>query len=848
MIIKQEKTMSDLNINFKDGIVNYGDSSQVEMLFDKAKKGGHYTVGFLGRSITMGSGASDPSLCYAKRVFDWFCNTFCHSDFSYVNAGIGATDSQFACARVEDDLLCFKPDIVFLEFSVNDENTPHFKETYEGLVRRILSAKKKPALVLVHNMFYEDGHSAEEIHSSIGRRYNLPCISIKNTLFMAYSLENKDWKPYSKDGLHPSDEGHRLVAGIIAEGLKELASGRQEEINADRALEENLLPIPETPNEYENSVRIQPRKLTEIQENHPGLFKVTEIKGFTEDLEEQRDITDIFKNGWKATDTGASFEFDIKASCIGLQYRRTVKRPAQKALVVIDGDTKNPLVLDTAFDETWGDKLCLTTVLEHGRYAVHHISIMLTDAPKDAPLPFYLVSVIASGKEEESLFTVDGNLLKSEKKIPAVCKGFKEDNVSEAMCCDSVAEPAVKRLYSYLKNTAKSENIIFGHQNDAWDKAGQTGLLGNAFSLSDTEDITGSITGIVGMDALALTGMEFSVERYNNELCPKYAYERIDIGKYGRKKANVLAAARLADHIMEKGGIVTLSAHMPNFAFVKEDPYYDSKKDPLYARYDFTGYSPNRLEGDTMNRILPGEDLNEVYRAYLDMMVDFLKEVHGPVVFRPFHENTGSWFWWGQAFCSDERFKKVFRYTCEYMKESGLHNLLYAYSPSNENRTADEYAMRYPGDDIVDIVGIDTYERTQDFSDKEWFAEFRKQLDALSDFAKIHGKIMALTETGLAANADKNDLQTAVHRNENQVKNWYCRMLEVLSDYRCAYFLLWADFSVNNGFYIPYVREYTADGKMVGHEYLEDFINFAMNEKVILAKEQKGYLKNKVKN
>lgn len=68
--------------------------------------------------------------------------TFPQADFTYINAGIGGTTSQFGVARAEADLLSKEPDFVIIEFSVNDDSTEHFMETYEGLVRKYIPVRQ----------------------------------------------------------------------------------------------------------------------------------------------------------------------------------------------------------------------------------------------------------------------------------------------------------------------------------------------------------------------------------------------------------------------------------------------------------------------------------------------------------------------------------------------------------------------------------------------------------------------------------------------------------------------------------------------------------------------------------
>ena len=144
-------------IDFEKGFVNRGNWHAIRQVFAKASKGLPVTVGFLGGSITQGSLASRQENCYASLVFDWWRQQFPNARL--INAGIGGTTSQFGVARVEADLLQYKPDMVFVEFSVNDDATPFFMETYEGLIRKILLSGA--GLMLIHNVRYDNMESAE---------------------------------------------------------------------------------------------------------------------------------------------------------------------------------------------------------------------------------------------------------------------------------------------------------------------------------------------------------------------------------------------------------------------------------------------------------------------------------------------------------------------------------------------------------------------------------------------------------------------------------------------------------------------------------------------------------------
>lgn len=393
---------------------------------------------------------------------------------------------------------------------------------------------------------------------------------------------------------------------------------------------------------------------------------------------------------------------------------------------------------------------------------------------------------------------------------------------------DPKATEQAKKIYAYLKAVGSSDSVIYGHQNDIHHKAGNAAL-----SSSDTKDVTGSISGVFGIDTLSLTGNEYRVEKYNQ------THKK----PLKNTAANtVKAAALLTNEAAAEGTIVTLSAHMPNFAKVKKNTKY-KKSEPSYAKYVFGGYTPNDTAGDPMNQILPGGKYNAVYNAYLDMIADYAKQVKTAVVFRPFHENTGSWFWWGAAFCDAQTYKNVYRYTVEYLRDTKkVHNLIYAYSPSNSGAgTVSDFELRYPGDAWVDMVGFDMYDR-KPADDGVFMGQFKKQLKVVDTFAKKHKKLLAVSETGAADDPAPGDNQTALLKTGNKNKDWYNQILDIVSASGASYFLLWANFSKTDGFYSPYVDAVNEDGSLHGHEMLDNFISFYNDGRSIFAKNQKNVL------
>lgn len=371
--------MKNEAIDYGRAVSNVGNNYRMKKLMARAEAGEELNIAFLGGSITQGSVATRPELCYAHRVYEWWCGQYPDAKFNYINGGIGGTTSQFGVSRADSDILAYEPDFVIIEFSVNDDSNEHFMETYEGLVRKVYTYKTKPAVMLVHNVFYDNGGNAQLMHSRIGRHYGLPSVSMQSTIYQAVVaglIANRDITP---DDLHPNDAGHELVASVITHGLETIK-------NAEADAAEPEFPAPLTANAYEDSVRYR------------NINCEPELKGFVKDASEQNHITDCFKYGWTASKAGDAISFEIEGSCIAVQFRKSIKLPAPIAELTVDGDESTRTVLDANFGETWGDKLELYTVLEHSENKKHKVDIKIIEAHPDDAAEFYLVSVIGSGR------------------------------------------------------------------------------------------------------------------------------------------------------------------------------------------------------------------------------------------------------------------------------------------------------------------------------------------------------------------------------------------------------------------------------------------------------------------
>ncbi len=365
-------------IHADKGFVHRGNLYRLKQLMKRASQGGRMTMAFLGGSITQGSVSTQDTNCYAYLVYDCFVKRFPRTAFTYVNAGVGGTTSQFGAARVEEDVLLYKPDFVCIEFSVNDENTDFFKETYEGLVRRVYGNICEPAVLLVHNIRYDTGESAEEKHREIGTYYDLPSVSMKAAIYPEVVSGAIKAYQITPDGLHPNTDGHGLLAEVITGFLDKVYIRMQEEEQPGGRLK------PLTANAYEHARRYQNHNSTPVCE------------GFTADNRFKKYVNDMFRCGYTACDKGARIVFEVEGTEIAVQYRKSVKKPAPVAVAVLDGDEEHAVTLDANFEETWGDCLFITTLAHHIEPGRHTVEIRLEETHENDAVPFYLACVITS--------------------------------------------------------------------------------------------------------------------------------------------------------------------------------------------------------------------------------------------------------------------------------------------------------------------------------------------------------------------------------------------------------------------------------------------------------------------
>jgi mannan endo-1,4-beta-mannosidase len=327
---------------------------------------------------------------------------------------------------------------------------------------------------------------------------------------------------------------------------------------------------------------------------------------------------------------------------------------------------------------------------------------------------------------------------------------------------DKLATPETNRLYASLQHIV-NDGIIFGHHDDLAYGVGWRGDNGR----SDVKSVTGSYPALYGWD---LSGIERDSSK--------------DINSIPFRKQR-----EFVKEVYERGGINTFCWHLNN---------------PVNGK---TAWDTSQ---NTVRQIIPGGAHHEAYKLYLDRVAKYvatLKGSHGepiPILFRPFHELTGNWFWWCANTCSADEFKALWRFTIDYLRNTkGLHNLLIVYSVADFNST-DEFLARYPGDDYADIVGFDSYCKNVPAFQRE----FERRVAMTQAIAAAHHKLSAIAETG--------------YERLPQADWWTDVLLPIISRYKISYLMVWRNGGPDH-FYAPYPGQMSA----------EDFKRFFKSNKII---------------
>lgn len=332
-------------------VVNPGNTARLADAMKRAQAGKKITIGTIGGSITQGTAASTTDERYANRALQWWAKAFPKAQLDFVNAGIGATDSYIGVHRVDADLLSKKPDVVIVEFSVNDTDAALNLQTYDSLVRKILQAENHPAVILLFTT-QEDGTSLQDTHMQIGSAYNLPMISYKNAVLPEIEAGKFTWKDISPDNIHPNSVGH----GIIGELLWSYFNSVYAKLDQIDTSDLTFTATPVTKDLYAKGELLDSKTLTPKT-----------MQGF-----EQAEVSNQFPNDW-TTKEGGELTFEVTSSNIGVLYYKTVDGKSGQYCVYVDDRLIQ--VLDGDFTGGWGNYAQAQQVYTSDTPSTHTVTI-----------------------------------------------------------------------------------------------------------------------------------------------------------------------------------------------------------------------------------------------------------------------------------------------------------------------------------------------------------------------------------------------------------------------------------------------------------------------------------------
>jgi len=342
-------------------------------------------------------------------------------------------------------------------------------------------------------------------------------------------------------------------------------------------------------------------------------------------------------------------------------------------------------------------------------------------------------------------------------------------------------------LFYHLKNLSKT-NFVVGQQ-DAF-----SSFYGSSTGESDMKKLTGNDPGLLGSDFMFIT------DDANNGQAANWFFQQEQM---------------IIEHAIEaynKGMINTFSWHL---------------REPYEGLSFYTSEMTEFQKQNAFRSIMPGGANHQYYKEKLQKVAQVVKSIKGidgslsPVIFRPFHEFDGDFFWWGAPYSTATEFKELWRFTVTYLRdELEVHNILYAYAPDNSYTTKTAYLSRYPGDEYIDILGMDNYGDLipQDGTGVELA---NQKLKIVSNLAKERVKIAAMTETGYFVDA-QNPLPSAFYSE---------KLYEVLTgdDLEIGYMMFWQNY--DNTYTVP----------VPGAAGEEDFKIFINKDEPIILNENPGF-------
>lgn len=335
------------------------DNTALAAVMKKAEAGEPVTIAVIGGSITQGTISNGPldseiktKACYADIFFAWWKETFPNAEVTVVNAGIGGTDSYLGVHRVQEDVLDYHPDVVLIEYSVNDGANNTYQNSYDNLVRKVLKSEDSPAVLLLF-MGQTSLVSAQSVHQLIGYRYELPMVSHLNLITEFFSTGRYTEADMSGDVSHPSVFGHAIVGEMLWKYLNNIYADL-DSYGEPAAFDKKAV----TKERYQNA------ELVGVGDITPKM-----LGSFAENGKDFNSWGDV----WKTTDGNGGITFTVTCRNLGILFWRSTSSNYGTYEVYVDGVCK--ATLQGCYAEGWGNYAYSQEIFVSEEDAEHTITI-----------------------------------------------------------------------------------------------------------------------------------------------------------------------------------------------------------------------------------------------------------------------------------------------------------------------------------------------------------------------------------------------------------------------------------------------------------------------------------------
>lgn len=348
-----EDTRTDYEKMVDRSLLSTGNMTRMANVFKRAQNGEDITAAYIGGSITEGYNAGTTEF-YAKTCTDLLQGYFPDITVTGVNAGISGTPSLLGNLRLERDVLSADPDIVFVEFAVNDGQEGDYKNAYESLVRTLLTQDKDIAVVLLFTVL-DSGYTCQEHMSQIGANYGLPMISVHDSVYEEIEAGRMTWQDYSNDQSHPNAYGHKCITDFVDNYYQKVLAAVDENTGD---IDKNL-PDPVFSAKYMNMHYMDSANMTGV-----------ELDGFKE-----FDTHSSFHNGWMYKGTsGGSMKFTLTCSVLEMVFRAQNSDKYGAADIYVDGEKVKSV--DSNMSDGW-DNPVTAYLIDAADSAEHTVEIRM---------------------------------------------------------------------------------------------------------------------------------------------------------------------------------------------------------------------------------------------------------------------------------------------------------------------------------------------------------------------------------------------------------------------------------------------------------------------------------------